>query len=76
MYYYTGPEPGPDPDAWREQAERHAGSWWERWAEWALERSGPQRDAPPALGSRAFPAADAAPGRYVHERANGAPMAG
>jgi polyhydroxyalkanoate synthase len=74
MFYFTGPEPGPDPEAWREQAEKHTGSWWERWAEWTLERSGPQRDAPPELGSEAHPALEAAPGRYIRDRNKGAPV--
>jgi poly[(R)-3-hydroxyalkanoate] polymerase subunit PhaC len=74
MYYYTGPDPGPDPDAWREQAHKHTGSWWERWAEWTLERSGPERDAPEALGSSAFPPLEAAPGRYIRDHNKGAPV--
>jgi polyhydroxyalkanoate synthase len=75
MYYFTGPEPGPDPEAWREQATKHTGSWWERWAEWILERSGDEREAPEALGSSAFPVVDQAPGRYVHDRHKNAPVA-
>jgi polyhydroxyalkanoate synthase subunit PhaC len=76
MYYYTGGEPGPDPDEWRQRAEKHTGSWWERWAEWTLERSGDERDAPEELGSDEYPVQEAAPGRYIHERNKGAPIAG
>jgi polyhydroxyalkanoate synthase len=65
--YFTGPPPGPDPEAWRAQAESHTGSWWERWAEWTIERSGDEQPAPSRLGSDAYPACDGAPGRYVHE---------
>lgn len=68
MKYYTGPAPGPDPHAWREQAESHTGSWWERWAAWTIERSGQERPAPEWLGSGAYPAGDPAPGRYVLDR--------
>jgi polyhydroxyalkanoate synthase len=65
--YWWGPVGGPDPDAWLAQAEVHDGSWWPRWREWLLERSGEERPAPATLGSAAHPAGDPAPGRYVHE---------
>jgi polyhydroxyalkanoate synthase subunit PhaC len=65
--YYAGPEPGPDPEAWMDEAEEHQGSWWPRYADWLLERSGPERPARTKLGSRKHPAGDPAPGRYVHE---------
>jgi polyhydroxyalkanoate synthase subunit PhaC len=65
--YYAGPEPGPDPEAWIDEAEEHQGSWWPRYADWLLERSGPERPARTKLGSRKHPAGDPAPGRYVHE---------
>jgi polyhydroxyalkanoate synthase subunit PhaC len=66
--YYAGPDPGPDPEAWMAEAEEHQGSWWPRYADWLLERSGAERRAPAKLGSRKHPAGDPAPGRYVHER--------
>jgi polyhydroxyalkanoate synthase len=65
--YFAGPEPGPDPEAWMAQAEAHEGSWWPRYADWLLERSGEDRDAPSGLGSRRHPALEPAPGRYVLE---------
>ena len=66
--YWTGPEPGPDPEAWQAEAAEHPGTWWEHWADWVTARSGPERAAPSRLGSRRFPAGDPAPGRYVHEK--------
>ena len=66
-HYWTGPEPGPDPDLWLAQAEKHQGSWWEPWARWAAQRSGQRRAAPENLGSDAHPALDPAPGRYVRD---------
>jgi polyhydroxyalkanoate synthase len=66
-HYFAGPETGPDPEAWMEQAAAHDGSWWPRYAEWLLARSGEERDAPSKLGSRRYPALEPAPGRYVHE---------
>lgn len=64
---FVGPEPGPDPDVWRSQATERPGTWWERWAEWMIARSGEERPAPNELGSRKFPAREPAPGRYVHQ---------
>lgn len=66
--YYTGGPPGPDPDAWLEGAQRHTGSWWERWADWVIERSGDERQAPTRLGSRRHRPREDAPGLYVADR--------
>jgi poly[(R)-3-hydroxyalkanoate] polymerase subunit PhaC len=65
--YCAGPEPGPDPQAWRAEATEETGSWWPRYAEWLLARSGAERAAPKKLGSRTHPAAEPAPGTYVYE---------
>ncbi|MGH9034172.1 MAG: alpha/beta fold hydrolase, partial [Acidimicrobiia bacterium] len=37
-HYFVGPEPGPDPHAWRAQAERRDGTWWDHWADWIQAR--------------------------------------
>lgn len=55
-------------DAWRASATEHTGSWWDHWQHWFHERSGPEQEAPTVLGSAHYPAGDAAPGRYVHQR--------
>jgi polyhydroxyalkanoate synthase len=70
-HYWTGGQPGPDPEAWRAAAERHAGSWWEPWADWMLERSGDEVPAPSATGSAAHPPLEPAPGSYVRDRRPG-----
>jgi polyhydroxyalkanoate synthase len=62
--YFTG-EPGADPDEWMAAATSHEGSWWPRYAEWLIARSGDEREAPATLGSRRHQPLDAAPGRYV-----------
>jgi polyhydroxyalkanoate synthase len=49
------------------QAPVHDGSWWPRYADWLLERSGEERDAPTRLGSRRHRPIEPAPGRYVLE---------
>jgi polyhydroxyalkanoate synthase len=67
--YFTGPPPGPDPDAWRAAATEHRDSWWGHWLDWVRSRGGPVRPAPEALGSRRHPPADPAPGTYVRDQA-------
>ena len=54
------------PDEWLAQAEDHEGSWWPDWSAWLGVQSS-DRIAPPAMGSKRYPAIEAAPGRYVHE---------
>jgi polyhydroxyalkanoate synthase len=66
--YWIGGQPGPDPEDWKATAERRTGSWWEPWADWALERSGAEVPAPAWLGSAAHPPLEAAPGSYVRDR--------
>ena len=66
--YWAGGQPGPDPVAWKDSAEKHTGSWWEAWSAWVLERSGEETTAPTALGSDRHPPLEAAPGSYVHDR--------
>ena len=64
--YYTGPlDEREAPAEWLESAEKHTGSWWEHWAEWAIEQSGREVPAPDAPGSTDHPPLVAAPGSYV-----------
>jgi polyhydroxyalkanoate synthase subunit PhaC len=65
--YFAGGEPGPDPDQWLSSASQHAGSWWEHWTDWLLERSGEDVEAPQRLGTERYPARDPAPGLYVRD---------
>jgi polyhydroxyalkanoate synthase len=65
--YYANAEPGPDPQAWLREATEMQGSWWPRYSEWLLARSGAERDAPTRLGSPKYPVRDPAPGRWVRE---------
>ena len=66
--YWAGAEPGPDPAAWRDTADKRTGSWWEAWATWVLERSGAEVEAPAAVGSDRHPPLEPAPGAYVLDR--------
>jgi len=67
--YFVGRKPGPDPDAWLQQAEKRGGTWWEAWSDWTLERSAGEHAAPVSLGSTQHPVIENAPGMYVRERA-------
>jgi polyhydroxyalkanoate synthase len=62
--YFTG-APGADPDDWMAAATSHDGSWWPRYADWLIARSGDEREAPARLGSTRHRPLERAPGRYV-----------
>jgi polyhydroxyalkanoate synthase len=64
-HFFAGPEPEPDPDAWQAKAEKIPGTWWEHWADWAVQRSGDTHRSPTKLGSRKFHVIEPAPGAYV-----------
>jgi polyhydroxyalkanoate synthase len=57
-----------DPDAFLRTARREEGSWWPAWGAWLQQHSAEPGEAPPPLGSPAYPALYDAPGRYVHVR--------
>ena len=65
--YWDAPPAGADPDRWLSTAAGHEGSWWPRWAGWLTSRSGEEKRARAALGSRKYPPLGPAPGTYVHE---------
>jgi polyhydroxyalkanoate synthase subunit PhaC len=66
--YLCGGTPGPDPEKWRETAEKRNGTWWEAWADWLLERSGDEQPARGGPGNTAHPPLEPAPGSYVLDR--------
>jgi polyhydroxyalkanoate synthase subunit PhaC len=57
----------PSPEAWASVAEESADSWWPDYVAWLAERGGPQKKAPPTLGTDELPPLSPAPGTYVHE---------
>jgi poly[(R)-3-hydroxyalkanoate] polymerase subunit PhaC len=65
--YWAGPPADPDPDGWLAKATLHHGSWWPRWVKWLIPRSGDEKPAPEAPGSKQYPPIAPAPGTYVHE---------
>ncbi|GAB2485825.1 PHA/PHB synthase family protein [Jatrophihabitans fulvus] len=66
--YFVDGEPGGDAEAWRRSATKRSGSWWEYWADWAIERSGDEVDAPSSAGSHGHRPLQPAPGPYVRDR--------
>ena len=58
-----------DPQAWFEGATEQPGSWWPRWSQWLAGFKGEARDAPRAPGNARYRAIEAAPGRYVKQKA-------
>ncbi|MFK0090723.1 class II poly(R)-hydroxyalkanoic acid synthase [Pseudomonas sp. NPDC090755] len=66
--FMTGNSLPEDAQAWLEASNEHTGSWWTHWLAWLQARSGTRRKAPLKLGNKAYPAAEAAPGTYVHLR--------
>ncbi|SDG60884.1 polyhydroxyalkanoate synthase [Pseudomonas benzenivorans] len=66
--YMTNTEMPFEPKDWQESSTKHTDSWWLHWQKWLSERSGATKKAPSSLGNKRFPAAEAAPGTYVHER--------
>ena len=57
-----------EPADWQRATPPTQGSWWPDYLAWLSERSGPDRDAPPAAGGAGLWPLDPAPGRYVLDR--------
>ena len=66
--YMTSTEMPVKAEDWQETSTKHTDSWWLYWQAWQAERSGNLKKAPAKLGNKAYPAGEAAPGTYVHER--------
>lgn len=56
-------------DAWFKGADEHAGSWWPDWAAWLQAQAGKKIAAPKKYGKGKFKVIEAAPGRYVKQKA-------
>jgi polyhydroxyalkanoate synthase len=66
--FMTNPDMPDDANKWQEDATKHTDSWWLHWQAWQAERSGKLKKSPATLGNKAYPAGEASPGTYVHER--------
>ncbi|MEQ1774739.1 MAG: class I poly(R)-hydroxyalkanoic acid synthase [Burkholderiales bacterium] len=58
-----------DADAWLAGATSHPGSWWKHWRTWLAQYAGAKIPARTALGGAGYAEIEAAPGRYVREKA-------
>ena len=58
-----------DPDKWFAQSKEERGSWWPQWTQWLEGFKGGTREAPAQTGDAQHPAIEAAPGRYVKQKA-------
>ena len=67
--YWTHDTLPADADTWLAGATEVPGSWWPDWSGWLKPQSGPLVAAAKAPGSRKYPAIEAAPGRYVLQKA-------
>jgi polyhydroxyalkanoate synthase len=60
---------GADPEGWVQTAREVPGSWWPEWSKWLREQAGALVPAPKTVGSSKHPRIEAAPGRYVMQKA-------
>jgi polyhydroxyalkanoate synthase len=58
-----------DGKQWLETAVEHPGSWWTDWSVWLKGHAGKPIAAPKTYGSRRHKTIEAAPGRYVKQKA-------
>lgn len=66
--YRAGQVDVDDPEQWLDSAQKSADSWWPDYVSWLAERSGPEIEAPNALGGEGFPPLGPAPGSYVMDK--------
>jgi len=69
--YWTNASPGlpANSEAWLHGAAEHQGSWWADWARWLAQFGGAMVAAPKKYGNAQYKVIEAAPGRYVKEKA-------
>ncbi|NSL55425.1 PHA/PHB synthase family protein [Uliginosibacterium aquaticum] len=67
--FWTNVAPASTSGDWMDSATEHRGSWWPHWVDWLKTRSGELVAARGKLGAKDYKVLEAAPGRYVKERA-------
>ena len=67
--FYTNAAKMKAPDAWKEDADYTAGSWWPNWRDWLKKHSGAQVSAR-KTGGQQHPVIEPAPGSYVVYKPN------
>lgn len=69
--FRVGPDiTGLEAEDWLAQSTEHAGSWWPDWSAWLAQYQGARVPAPKAPGGGRHKVIEAAPGRYVKEKAS------
>jgi polyhydroxyalkanoate synthase len=68
--HWVGGVEGVDPDRWFESANNVPGSWWPQWTRWLERHAGAKVKAPRRVGNREYKRIEAAPGRYVRQKAD------
>ena len=68
--YWSNDTAVDDAEQWLAGASEIKGSWWPRWSEWLGGHANGQVKARVNLGNKKHPPGEAAPGRYVKEKAN------
>ncbi|GLR83407.1 PHA/PHB synthase family protein [Bradyrhizobium iriomotense] len=68
--YWVSANREEDPAAWLAGAEEKPGSWWNDWIAWLAPWTEDKLAARTQLGSNLYPPGEAAPGRYVKEKAS------
>jgi polyhydroxyalkanoate synthase subunit PhaC len=67
--HWTGGAPEGAPEQWLSGAGEQRGSWWPLWSRWLEKFKGGTRPRPAQTGSAGYRAIEAAPGRYVKQKA-------
>ena len=67
--YWTRKTAARDANDWLEDSTEHPGSWWPEWAAFLQTHGGKQVAAPKNYGNKIYRVLDAAPGRYVKQKA-------
>ena len=67
--HWTNDRPAASADAWLTGATEHPGSWWSGWSKWLAGFGGGEASAPRGAGGHGHQVIEAAPGRYVQQKA-------
>jgi len=67
--FYSNSKRPDSADEWLNGAKEKADTWWNDWQTWLSVRSGDFRNAPRAVGNKAYPPLESAPGTYVYQQA-------
>jgi polyhydroxyalkanoate synthase len=68
--YWADGAGGHDPEQWLASARSIPGSWWSHWSAWLAKHAGEQVAARKTLGAKKYKPIEAAPGRYVKDKAD------